>query len=664
MLRRYRKCEARHFAVANPLHQGRHMRMRVLLVCCSLLGCASRYRAEFVGTGNALVTTRGATAPTDVVAAPGGGGMQLPRGSYEVALRFDIPRAQIINWRVSCPGTEREGAVGESYEAYRDRRLAELRTMYERDRRRAEAATNLVVGVVAPRVRGETRVVTPGGTVVVRGETRVTRTVDAPPPPIVEPVPGPEPGPEIVLSPLDTGRGTLGAKIRIDTTSDGVCSVIATADDTIVASYAVTRVRDLVGEERERKLAVTSGAFEVRTRVRAQLVTYGADEGARQRRRQAEARLRAEAEATRQRRLDAEARVRAEAEARRGLEARLRIEAELRASHEADLRARAEAHAEAERTRLRLEAEARVRWEAEAPLRARAELVARQRAMAFTTREYVIAWLVGRCNADPGRRARIAEQQRIERAERERLIAVRLEAERAERAERERLIAVRLEAEHAERERLRAEADARAALEVARLAELGRRRTEHALQVRTQLTGYLVSIGARLRPPRPEPQHEEPGAEPFPGARWIAGSWEWTDARWIWRAGGWTDPHTFGDAGGEVIVKTDGHHGGYGGGHTGVLIAPPTITTTTVHVHTPPVRVHAPPVIVRTPPVVVRDHRDRTPPPPVVRDHRHRDRTPPPVVRDHRDRTPPPVVRDHRRDREQDDKTVRDHRRR
>jgi hypothetical protein len=52
--------------------------------------------------------------------------------------------------------------------------------------------------------------------------------------------------------------------------------------------------------------------------------------------------------------------------------------------------------------------------------------------MAFTTREYVIAWLVGRCNADPGRRARVAEQQRLERIERERLIALRLETERAD----------------------------------------------------------------------------------------------------------------------------------------------------------------------------------------------------------------------------------------
>src|SRR5256885_11290041 len=86
-------------------------RMRLVLVVCALAGCGARYRSEFIGTGDAVVlarTTAGATVT---------GGIPVPRGSYDIALRFAAPRAQVIDWRVRCPGADLTGTVGETADA-------------------------------------------------------------------------------------------------------------------------------------------------------------------------------------------------------------------------------------------------------------------------------------------------------------------------------------------------------------------------------------------------------------------------------------------------------------------------------------------------------------------------------------------------------------------
>jgi hypothetical protein len=666
--------------------------MRFFLAACAVVpvaACAPRYRTEVVGAGNALVTSRSAAGST----APGAG-IQLPRGSYDLAMRFDIPHAQIIDWRVSCPGVDEHGAVGEAYDAYRTRRLDELRARREADRKRMAAVTGAIAGAVAPRVRTETRVVTPSGEVVVRREV-VTPVVVEPPPPVDV----------VVLPDWDTGRGTLGAKIHIDTHGDGACAITAAADDTnIRASFQVVRIHDLGLEAAERKQASFVGAVAVRGRIAAQLVTYGADESARQRRLDAAAHARAEAEARAgaeaRARAEAELRVSAEATARAEADARLRLEAKARADAEASARAKAEARAGAEARarieaelrvsteaseralRLRLEAEAHARWVAEAPARARAELIVRQRTYAYTLRSHLVAWLVTECHADAGRRARLelerTERDRVlairieaERVERERLLAIRIEAERVERmrieAIHQRELAIRLDAERAqvaERDRIRAiherelairlDAErAERARKAALVAELEQRRIDGALRIRTQLTGYLVASGARIRPPRPEALAENPGSAPFPGARWTFGHWSWTNTQWLWTAGGWSDPDTFGATGGEVAV------------------------TRPVYVPEPVVTVVAPPItIVRDAPVrpgvtIIGDHRNdapvvRTPSvrpgAPVIRDHREPIRpAPAPVVRDQRRApAPAPIVRDHRKE---DNKVkVRDHR--
>jgi hypothetical protein len=633
--------------VANPLHRVR--RMRLFLATCALLplaACAARYRTELVGQGNALVVPRQAAAATAdgaAVAAPGAGGIQLPQGSYDLSMQFDIPRAQRIEWRVQCPGADLVGAVGEPYDAYRARRLDELRAQREREHARLVAAARSVVVEAAPppppRPRGVVRVRTPAGELIVVGSAQPAMPPVSPPlPPAV--VAEPPPVEQVTeLPPGDTGRGRLGATIRVDTSAPGVCAITAATDDAnVLASFQVVRVHDLRAEARQTRTAQHTGAIELRTRVRSQLVAFGADETARQRRLEAQARVRAEADA----RAELQARARAQLELRAHVEVNARAEAELRVTAEADARRR-QARIDAEDARrARLEREAWVRWNAEAPQRARAELVVRWRTQAYATRESVIGWLVTQCHADPGRRANLELQARAERD--------RVHAERVRiREERELQIRLRLEARDAERARIRAERDERAAREAQLVAELEHRRIDDALRVRVQLTGALVAMGARLRPPRPEAPFENPGSPPFDGARWTAGSWAWSGTQWAWTAGGWTDPDSFGATGGDVVVRVDRAP------EVGPAIIVRPVVNPTVTLSAPDGYAPVPGGEVRGQGTItiIRDHRPAPPPayPPVrVRDHRDAPSAPDrrPVVRDHRTK-PAPTVRDHRR---------------
>jgi hypothetical protein len=522
------------------------MRLFVGCAVAAIAACGGRYRTELVGSAGATVALRGAP-----VGAGGGTGIQLPAGTYEVAMRFEIPRAQVIEWRLACPGAEAAGTAGETLEQYRARRLAQLREERERERQRVASVAGALAGLAPlPRASGGARVEAPGAHATVSGEVAVS------PDAVGAAVGAAVVDLEVQLPPGDVGRGTLAANARLQTAGDGACALHAIADDPDVrGTFEVVRVRDLDAEARLRRMAVADGAAQVRTRVTAHLVALGADPAARA------------------------ARLEAEAAARR---------------------ARAEAAAQAE---------ARVRAEAEAKLRVRVSYEERRRAMAYEARGWVVAYLVGKCQADPHRRERVAERERRERERR--LVA---DAERA----------ARLEAD--------------------------------ALQARAHLRAYLIALGAKERPPKPPPRPEEPGEPPFPGAEWTAGEWRWEDAAWAWIDGAWSEPTVFGDAGGDVGVDA-----GVGVGvGVGVGIG--------VNVGGDRVRDHRD-LSDRTRGPAVRDHRDRTRAP-VVRDHRgdqrhdrplvirdHRggkrdDR--PPVVRDHRDghrNDPPPVVRDHRESR-------------
>ncbi len=311
--------------------------MRFLLSIAILgSGCASQIRTELVATGHGLVTARtasGTTATGTTAAAPGSGGVALPRGTYEVALRFGVPRAQLVDWHIACPGVDVGGTAGESFDDYRERRLKVLAAERETRRRRAEAAASAappappaptIATIETPAVGGE--IATPIGTVRAGAGTVVRTEVRTPPPPSATPVAeviAPDPDAPLVLPPGDDGHGIVPATTRFDTTAAGACIVTAVADDpNVTAFYSFTRIRNLGVEAAERKQAVYVHAVGVRGRLSNRLVAYGADRDARLRRREAEARNRREAEA----RARAELARREDARRQAGEAARLRAE--------------------------------------------------------------------------------------------------------------------------------------------------------------------------------------------------------------------------------------------------------------------------------------------------------------------------------------------------
>jgi hypothetical protein len=355
---------------------------RLLFSTTMLVACAgsTRYRTELVGHGNGMVASR-ASGATDVVNA---GGIQVAQGNYDLAMRFDVPRAQVIDWRLVCPGVELDGQVGETLEQYRARRIEELRRETDRERERVSAATSLVVGAVAPRVevRGRNVHGEVGLDANAVGDSFARGAVG-----------------DVMLPADDVGRGSLAASARVMTAGDGVCALHVSADDADVrASFTVTRIRDLDAEDRMRTIAAREVAVKARGQLADQLVTNGANP---------------------------------------------------------------KVHVETKR-----------------------DVTARLEAAAIFARHEYLAFLSGKCGADPGRRARLEE---------------------------------------------RIDASAAAA----------QRRDQIAMQARATIRARLLALGAKERPPMPAAKPETPGAPPQPGAEWEPGYWSWISGGWEWHDGGW-----------------------------------------------------------------------------------------------------------------------------
>ena len=332
------------------------MRLVPFLVFAS--ACGGHYRTELVGQGSL------------------GSSVQLASGAYDLDLAFQLPRAQVVEWTVTCGGTEvARGSVGETFEQYKEKRLAQLAKERADEKATAAGVTSLLVGAVAPRARAG----------------NVTASVD---PNAAGAVVAASMDDRVALPPGDVGGGNLAAHAQLARPTDGACIVAGVADDpTVAGTFRITRVHDLDAEAHERTVVAAAAAVQLRTRISTQLVTYGADVDAREQRR-----LAFEAEAQR-RHVEVEARAeaarRAEAERQRqlaivverqrelafqirgqlsgelvmwgadaGLRERRRAELELRAGGERrayEARMRIEADAIAERERLQLEIALRAR---------------------------------------------------------------------------------------------------------------------------------------------------------------------------------------------------------------------------------------------------------------------------------------------------------------
>ncbi len=347
------------------------MRFAPLLL---LAACGGHYRTEIVGQGSL------------------GGSVQLARGSYDLVLDLETPRAQVVEWSMSCAGIDvGHGSVGEPFEQYRARRIAELKKDRENERAVAAGVTSLIVGAVAPRAKAGpvTASVDPNAAGAV-----VAASIDD----------------RVELPPGDVGAGKLSIRAHLSPQSDGPCTVGIVADDpTVRGNFRITQLHDLDAEAHERVVVANAAAVQLRTRISTQLVTLGADGEARERRR-----LAFEAEAERRHRAVEQEAARRQSEADRE---RLAFEA-----------AAERRHLEAERlVAIRIAGEAAHRHELEVA-------IAQQRQVALDARVRIYGVLV-MWGADEGlhtrRQAELQLRIDLERQKAEAAWEVHLRAERA-----------------------------------------------------------------------------------------------------------------------------------------------------------------------------------------------------------------------------------------
>jgi len=528
----------------------------------TLVACAPRYRTQIVGSGHVLV---GASAAGS---APGGGAVALSAtGLHRVRMSVQLPRALLVRYQLTCPGgVALSGEMGETFDAYRQRRLAEL----ERERTQKKQAVGALAGAVLGQATAGADVQTPNAEAHVEAHADGQAVGEAAADQALAPV---------KLDPQDTGARVLTRTLDFDATEPGACSlsVVSAADGQdltgVAGTYVVNQVVDLRAEARARHYAARTHAIEVRGTISAALVASGADPEKRAREREA-------AEAAARAKAHAAALVRAEAEAARNAE-----------------RQRRQAARDAERARLDAERNAHLRVEAEAKLEIEQQDRVRVDA-ALSARGRIVAWLT-RCGGDPNLRARLrAEADARREAERQRRLRIRAEAQaQREQVRREKLrlrfeaqahrrqihglsLAVRgrlsaqliglgadrqyrdkmIAAEMRETEaRMHAQADAQRRAEVMLASE-----TQVALETRAAIASNLVLAGAVNRPPPPAPPVESRPPVPFTGAVWVAGSYHWDGIDWRWQTGHWTQPPRAGavwvaparvSVGGTVVIR-------------------------------------------------------------------------------------------------------------
>ncbi len=250
-----------------------------------LAACGPHLKTEVIGTRPAAIAPRGTPPPTTSAA------IALPAGTYDLAIWFDVPRSQHLDWTLACGGVEQHGQLGETFDEYRVHRLAELAAAREHERRQVAGVTSLLVAAVAPHASTATATVAVDPDAA--GDVVANAAVD----------------PRIAPPPDDVGATRYGSDVRIDTTITAPCALSAATDDaTVTGSFRITRIRDLDAEARAVRAAATARALDARASFAATLVAAGADREARQRRIDA-------AIAIREARLDAEAAVRARFEA-------------------------------------------------------------------------------------------------------------------------------------------------------------------------------------------------------------------------------------------------------------------------------------------------------------------------------------------------------------
>ncbi len=348
-------------------------------LCCA--ACASPYRRVSLGTGHAATSTAGGpTAPTAVR-------VDNPGDLHEVELHVSMPRAVELDYQLTCPGVIRHGVIGETWDNYRRRRLAQLQSQ----RRAKTNAVAAVAGAVVGDVGAQATVNTPGGQGTVDAHADGAAVGGLVAEQIV---------PEAQLDPSDSGAQTSRRKLTLRPRSAGACTLRLShrhqPDDlnAVHGTFSVTRLANRKNEKWAAERRASAQATKVRASLRASLIARGADPTKRIRERAA---LKARIDADRRQRLIVKLRA-----------DRLRRETQNR-------RAR----------RLQLEAN-----------------------LSFATRGRIVRWL-GECGGDPHKRAReraaIARQREATRIARLHARRLRDSQRRKRYAQRNALVAVALD---------------------------------------------------------------------------------------------------------------------------------------------------------------------------------------------------------------------------
>jgi hypothetical protein len=497
------------------------MRRYLLLASLSLAtACGPQWRADVIA--RTQIASPAPSAPLTATL-----GVKEQGAPHRLLYHVHLPRAIQLAWTWTCPnGLTQEGSVGETFEAYKARRIAQI----QRDQQQKASLVGSVVGAVAPKVQAQGDVQTPEGTAHADGT--------------VDPGKGAEQAALAAQGQAELPAGDVGEQSRdgmIDFTStaagDCTFAMVSKIDgqDTSGVSVDLT-LEKMVDVRAERSAAAAAarakaaeGAGHLRVDVTAGLTTRGAHTRSRQDMWQETIDLRAHLVAS--------------------LE-----------THGGDpgLRARERAAREEERRR-----QAQIRWDAqEARRKAAAErdYARQQAAQARWQAQYQLAQgglhLRGELlisleahGADAGLRARIRAQHDAELAEKQREHdAQQAEKQRehdAEQAQRDAQQAERQAEENAKDAEDMREWDARQA----QLAEQRRQAEEEvradlqaSLEIRAEIKEHLQLMGAVDRPPRPDDQVETPPAAPFEGAVWIGGEWDWNGAEWVWSGGHYEQP--------------------------------------------------------------------------------------------------------------------------
>jgi hypothetical protein len=564
----------------------------------ALAGCAPQFQTQLIGQ---TTTVAGPAAEGPAVVAE----IPVPESHSRQVLRYvvSLPRAVHLHYQITCPSAERDGTLGETFESYRKRRLAEL----ERERQAQANLIGSLVGAVAPPVRAGAGAAGPGGSATVSGEVNPgAMAADA----------AREALPEASLPPGDVGASVVRGSVDLGASAAGRCAMTLATDpaaqDASGAQVFLEMVRlvDVEAEERARQTAIHAEqdkkARELRIWLLGSLQRQGADPLARARARAA-AQAKAEEEARRrQAAADAEARrrqaaadaenqrrqaaadvenqrrqaenQRRQAEQAKADQERMRREQQAAAERERREAPERERRAQAERERLAKEEADRqarlaadhVRESREAEARAKAEQAAAERRArewharqaAFALRWQLLARLQG-AGADPLMRqhleeARLAARQAEQRRQYEARARRELEISVARRAAVDLRFALvaRLQSMGADPEfrRKRDEAmfremDAEAkrlTAERAQAEERVRYETQAALDLRVLTKVRLHQMGAVDRPTCPPPPAETPPPAPFAGATWIGGRYDWNGIAWIWMSGHYERPPEIG----------------------------------------------------------------------------------------------------------------------